>query len=589
MKQLFTLLFSFLAVTFAIAQAPTGVFAKASVAPVVDGVVDAVWSEATVYNIDKPVLTMVPTLGLPGQTTWQGLWTKDGVYILVKVTDDAFYPNYLAGTGLNDYDYDKTELYFDVNYNLADTKGPSTANSGHIQVTYGFAAATNDGTPVNDNGTIHALKVTGSNYIGEYFIPYTRLVDSDNIQMDKTSTIGFDVQVIDRDPGDTSRKEAAWSNQGALGENWTNMDDAGHVTFADATANVLIDAMTMADGQITTDGGTLQMVATITPSDATVQILKWSIENGTGSAKISATGVVTATTNGTVTVKATSTDGSWSEASATVTISNQQIDKNDIWNSFNLITNWNFDDATLVGGWPTGWSGWVDSGSMSGTPANAVIADGVAVLQTGTAADQWRYQFNQSGFNAEPNVPYTLKFKSWSSSDRSNAVDFEDTGANGNARYGVSSDPEAIAVGAGTSEWHYNTTTEPTWFTFHVTFDRILPSTIQKLGWMEAQVDGTVYIDSILVVKDSQLIMSAKQLSDNSKSLRVYPSPMNNMNQLTVELSSLNAKVSIYNSIGQKMMEKVATGTIAKFDVSSLTKGMYFVRLSDGNSQKFIR
>jgi len=33
----------------------------------------------------------------------------------------------------------------------------------------------------------------------------------------------------------------------------------------------------------------------------------------------------------------------------------------------------------------------------------------------------------------------------------------------------------------------------------------------------------------------------------------------------------------------------LAIGNIAKFDVSSLRKGMYFVRLSDGSSQKFIK
>jgi len=591
MRHFFTVLFSVLVASSAMAQAPTGVFAKASSAPVIDGVVDAVWSEATVYNIDRKVGTQTPTIGLPGETTWQGLWTKDGVYILLKVTDNAFYPNYIAGAGFNDYDYDKAELYFDLNYNLADTKGPSTANSGHIQIAPGFALDKTDGTAIDDNGVIHAFMVTGSNYIAEYFVPLSKLTDSDGFQVDKTSTIGFDVNIIDRDPGDLARNQGVWSNQGALGESWTDMDDAGHVTFQNGEANIMIESITMADGTITTDGGTLQMVATISPVDATVQTLKWTVENGTGSAKISAAGLVTGTTNGTVTVKATSTDGSWSEISTVVTITGQQINPDDIWNSFNLISNWSFDDATIVAGWPIGWSGWNDSGNMGGTPVNAVVEESVAVMQTGIATDgqQWHYQFNISGFTAESNVAYTFKFKSWSSNDRANAVDFEDTGANGNNRYGISTDPEAITVGSGSSEWHYNTTSEPTWFIFHVTFDRIIPSTVQKINYMYSQAEGTVYLDSVLLVKDAQLISSAKQLTDNSKSLRVYPSPMNNMNQLTVELSSLNAKVAIYNSLGQKMMEKVATGAIVKFNVSSLTKGIYFVRLSDGTSQKFIR
>ena len=71
-------------------------FAKTSVAPLIDGVVDAVWAEATVYNIDQPFQTEVPTLGESGKTTWQALWNAEGVYVLLKVTDDAFFPSYMA-------------------------------------------------------------------------------------------------------------------------------------------------------------------------------------------------------------------------------------------------------------------------------------------------------------------------------------------------------------------------------------------------------------------------------------------------------------------------------------------------------------
>jgi hypothetical protein len=57
---------------------------------------------------------------------------------------------------------------------------------------------------------------------------------------------------------------------------------------------------------ITVDNGTLQMSAHIDPHNATDQTVVWSVINGTGSATISATGLLTAITNGTVTVKATS-------------------------------------------------------------------------------------------------------------------------------------------------------------------------------------------------------------------------------------------------------------------------------------------
>ncbi len=74
---------------------------------------------------------------------------------------------------------------------------------------------------------------------------------------------------------------------------------------------------------ITTKGGILQMTKKVYPSDATNQTVKWSISNGTGEATISTIGKLTAVSNGTVTVKATATDGSGIVGEETITISGQ--------------------------------------------------------------------------------------------------------------------------------------------------------------------------------------------------------------------------------------------------------------------------
>ncbi len=76
---------------------------------------------------------------------------------------------------------------------------------------------------------------------------------------------------------------------------------------------------------ITTDNGTLQLTAAITPTNATSQAVTWSVVNGTGQATISSSGLVTAVSNGTVTARATATDGSGVVGSLVVTISNQII------------------------------------------------------------------------------------------------------------------------------------------------------------------------------------------------------------------------------------------------------------------------
>jgi uncharacterized repeat protein (TIGR02543 family) len=80
--------------------------------------------------------------------------------------------------------------------------------------------------------------------------------------------------------------------------------------------------------QITAKGVVLQMVATLSPGDATNRKVTWSVTNGTdtnktGQASISSTGLLTPLANGQVTVRATATDGSGVYGEKVVTISGQ--------------------------------------------------------------------------------------------------------------------------------------------------------------------------------------------------------------------------------------------------------------------------
>jgi hypothetical protein len=585
MKSIFTLFISLLVVMTVMAQRPEGVFAKFTTSPTIDGVVDDVWSSATVYNIDKPYRLEVPTVGESGETTWQGGWVEgEGVYILLKVTDDAWYPSYMV-PGSNNWEYDKPEIYFDVNYVLEDGGGAS-GGAGHIQIAPAAIEGKDDGTPTTDNQVVYSFKVDGSNYVAEYFIPFTRLLDKDGNQVDVTNPIGFDVTIIDRDPGDAGRRRMVWANVGGKDESWSNMDDAGHVTFEGAEPAVWVDAVTLNQGgTITTNNGTLQMVATLTPENATSKTVKWTVENGTGKALIDQNGLLTAVTDGTVTVKATAQDPGGASATADVVITGQVLSKNDVWNSLNLIRNWNFTTDL------TGWGGWVDAAVPDQVAPK--IEEGVAVMKVGLASDgaNWHYQHNQNQLQGLANVPYVLYFKSWASADNvPAAVDFEDLSGNNYNRYGASSDPEAVG---GRSEWHYTLNSTPAWYTFHVTFDQMVDNTDQKVQWMLSLSNETIYLDSVLLVTQdlfdqlATLPVSSKTLANSID--KVYPNPVGNGNSLFVELSAINSKVAIYNSVGQKLIEKTANGYKVEFDVSSLRQGLYFVKTSDGSIQKFIR
>jgi hypothetical protein len=586
-------------------QKPLAIIRKTNVVPILDGFIDDVWSNATPNNIAVPFRTETPTLGALGETTWKALWNDEGIYVLVTVADDVFSPVY-NGTDVGSWwMYDKTEMYFDCNPVKNDGRGTAENGNGHH---YFFSAPIKDlvssgGVLVDDaNGLYFSYKVTGSGYVVEEFIPFSKLTDQNGAVVDKSQPIGFDITVVDNDLTTPNRNRMNWANNGVIDECWNNMDDAGLIQLdaGDPIAQIQVTKITLTPGSITTDNGTLQMNALIEPENATDRKLNWTVVNNAGVALVSETGLVTAILNGTVTVVAKATDGSQVEGTATIEISGQESEDpnsnhpdmyvtlasgkgtvqcfigsapnspvssdqswlrvepttgpgeqqvriehdanptnmprmatvtvfqdgqvfqkiiitqegktdtqvntgnsdfgpkwdSEVWNDKNLIKNGCFNNGLAE------WTYWADP-SVPGQ-AEPVISDGVVSMSTGLSPDgqKWHYLFVQQGMQAKANVPYTLKFKSWSSAPRTNSVVFEDTWENNYMRYGASSDPGSVN---DRSEWDYSTTTEPRWFTFHVVFDMMNSNTVQKIQWMLATADATTYLDSVILVEDADI------------------------------------------------------------------------------------
>jgi uncharacterized protein YjdB len=76
---------------------------------------------------------------------------------------------------------------------------------------------------------------------------------------------------------------------------------------------------------LTSDNGSLQLIASVLPVNASDKSVTWSILNGTGEATMNSTGVVTAVYNGTVTARATANDGSGVISNLVISIFNQII------------------------------------------------------------------------------------------------------------------------------------------------------------------------------------------------------------------------------------------------------------------------
>jgi hypothetical protein len=120
----------------------------------------------------------------------------------------------------------------------------------------------------------------------------------------------------------------------------------------EADNSVPVTAITMqstgAATTITTHAGTLQLSATLNPDDATNKLVTWSVTNGTGSATISQAGLLTAATDGIVTVKVISQSTPTLSAEIVITISNQITDNSAPLADAIAAANQNIDD-TIVG------------------------------------------------------------------------------------------------------------------------------------------------------------------------------------------------------------------------------------------------
>ncbi len=495
----FTLLLMAAFAVSAYAQKPEGVAPKASVSPVLDGEIDAVWDEAEPYNIDQAFVGDAPrvfSLGNPGDTYWKALWADEGIYILLSVTDNVFFTNWMDDpVGANAWQYDKTEIYFDCNsYNLNDGLGPTSGadgNVGHYQFAPDIVEGEMDGAIIDQTGWSTATLVDDPNYNVEYLIPWDKLIDVDGLAIDRTLQIGFDVTIIDRDPGDEDRKRAVWANVGNIDQAWANMDDCGLISFEGTEAATLIESLTLTAGDITENNGQVKIQAEIVPENATTKKILWSInDGGTGRVTISAEGVVTGILDGTVTITGSTTDGSYIEETVDINISNQIVTAPEL----NMFRNGYFDDLN-ADGTPAEWNDWGETS----------VVEGIVMIDPTEGTNIWDFRFQQvGGWGLNTEDSYTLSFVLWADEPDTMNLDFEDARPDpiNYNRYGTSN---SELSNGGVSEWEFQSQTEPTKYVFDLQFPEWVPDANEQFQFMLGHHDPVVYIDSVELFNDADL------------------------------------------------------------------------------------
>ena len=488
MKSKFTLVLLLgLASVFVYSQRSEAVFKKASLAPVVGGGIDEVWSEANSYNIDLVYEDKVPSIGAPGESYWKALWDYQGIYLLIVVADDVYFPGEPA------YMYEQLWAFFDVNSdNLNDGLG-SGDQQGHYQVDVEFTDENMDGNPrqyMFRPGLTYAFTLEDPAYHAEYFIPFSILLDKDGKAFDRSKPFGFDVTVVDRDDESSYPVQVSWANDGTGGLSWFNMDQCGLAELEGFTTPVLVESISIADAEITVDNGTLQLVPEILPANASTLNLRWSLEYGTGNGTVDQNGLVTAKANGSVRITGEAIDGSNIKGSAEVIISNQFTTKEEL----NVIRNGYFDrvDTNLEP---------AEFNFFSADPADPPrVESGHVSLNSINQGVPESCTFYQAGLRAVPDEEYEFSFVAWAEAERPFSVGFIDIPGNTNVWYGSSDDSRAIN---GQSRWAFEIGTDPTRYTFDVTFDHILPSTNQKVQFLLGNSTVISYLDSILLFSKS--------------------------------------------------------------------------------------
>jgi hypothetical protein len=105
-----------------------------------------------------------------------------------------------------------------------------------------------------------------------------------------------------------------------------NLESRGWIVNTDQ--NIPIETVTVSSAvgaSISTLNGTIQLQTNVLPVNATTQTVIWSVQNITGRAKISPSGLLTSERNGTVEAIATASDGSGIIGELLITIFNQTI------------------------------------------------------------------------------------------------------------------------------------------------------------------------------------------------------------------------------------------------------------------------
>lgn len=234
------------------AQTPDAKAEKISVAPVIDGVADALWNDIPSNDITSFDAGHPATID---EAKFKLAWSDTALYIIIEVLDDQVSSPMEWGAGIGDgWKFDRAEVYFSGNSaETAESWGAQYSSfkgaivpggqkySGTYQI-YNRMPFGTDTSLLNGSETemllnYQATKKTADSYTIEWAVPFSNLKDSNEVafQAAVNAKFRFDIYLCDRDLGtddiNADRRWLYWKNAG--GNNWDKMVNNGVVQLVD--------------------------------------------------------------------------------------------------------------------------------------------------------------------------------------------------------------------------------------------------------------------------------------------------------------------------------------------------------------------
>lgn len=163
--------------------------------PVIDGTVDAVWSQSPEMPINRYQMAWQGATG-----TAKALWDDHHLYVLIQVADTQ-----LDKSSANVWEQDSVEIFLDRNN--AKSRYYQT-DDGQYRVNFDNETSFNPASAAD--GFVSATRISGTNYTVEAKIPFSSITPVNGTKL------GFDAQVNDGKDG-ARQSVAAWNDTSGTG------------------------------------------------------------------------------------------------------------------------------------------------------------------------------------------------------------------------------------------------------------------------------------------------------------------------------------------------------------------------------------